>query len=256
MKKISFNIIYWDGFDSESRFLNLKFCIKSIVNFCNYAANKGLDIKLFIFDFSESKLIDDAIHIPYPNSEFKKSEKINKVIEYNHLQYNPDIFCYLDNDIVFLENEYDHMIENLISMDNFGENSILNNDVLEILNPENVDHNHFQLYFPINVNIKSIRGCGPFYFIPFKKLFEMGGYDERFTVWGGEDDDMYERLVKSGCHMHKTNMQLFHLPHKSMMSDAHKTPQYYRQCDLIGNNDIITKFSLITKKYLNNEILT
>ena len=52
MKKISFNILYWNGFDSETRLKNALFCYEKIKKFSEYTKSKGIDVNVFLFDFS------------------------------------------------------------------------------------------------------------------------------------------------------------------------------------------------------------
>ena len=248
MKKISFNILYWHGFDSENRIKNIKFCWNKINKFVEYANLKGIEIKAFLFDFSEDKILEDSIHIPYKNGEYKRSEKMNKVIEYNYDNYSPEIFCCLDSDIFFIESEYDKLINEL---NNFDNNSMEICSVLDIQIKDQIDyeHNTFRVN-QIAVKPRLMAGLGAFFIIGFNNIFNIGGFDERFICWGGEDDDIGERLNKNGIKKLYTSVQLFHLPHESLSNDSMSSDQYKSQCKLIGKNDIITKHSLITSKYL------
>jgi hypothetical protein len=250
MTKITFNILYWNGSDSETRLKNVEYCWKKINKFSDYSNSKGMSIVPLLFDFSETNELPGSIHIPYKNGEFKKSEKINKVIEYNYLHNKPDIFCFLDNDVFFLESEYDKLIDELI---NFDMSSMKTCGVLDIQNSGQIDfpNNSFSA---INIDIKPrlMNGLGAFYIIGFDNIFKTGGFDERFTCWGGEDDEIGYRLNRNGIRKEYTKIQLFHLPHKSMENDSKNEDQYNLQCRLISNNEKVTKFSIITDKYLKN----
>ena len=248
MKKISFNILYWNGFDSETRLKNALFCYERIKKFSEYSKLKGIDVNVFLFDFSEKDPIENSIHIPYKNGEYKRSEKMNKVIEYNYINYFPEIFCCLDSDIFFNESEFDKLINEL---NNFDSGSMTICSVLDIQNSNNIDYNNNTL-FPGNISVRPrfMAGLGAFYIINFDILFNIGGFDERFICWGGEDDDIGERLTRIGIKKRYTTVQLFHLPHKSLSNDSIKSEQYRNQCKIIGNNDTITKHSLIENKYL------
>ena len=248
MKKISFNILYWNGFDSETRLKNALFCYEKIKKFSEYAKCKKIDVEVCLFDFSETKELENSIHIPYKNGEFKKSEKINKVIEYNYNHINPDIFAFLDSDVFFEQSEFDKLINEI---NNFKSNTMTICGVLDIQNTKDVDYYNNEI---INRNIlvkpRLMSGLGAFYMIDFNILFNIGGFDERFICWGGEDDDVGYRLIKKGINRMYTSIQLLHLPHETLSNEAINSNQYKRQCSLIGNNDIITKYSLITDKYL------
>ena len=56
-----------------------------------YLSDKKTQIVLytydaFLFDFSETKQVEDAEHIPFPPTVFRKSEKFNIII--NNLQFS------------------------------------------------------------------------------------------------------------------------------------------------------------------------
>lgn len=250
MVKISFNILYWDGFDSETRLKNISFCYEKLNKFIKYSNTKNMNIKVFLFDFSEKQVIKDSIHIPYKNNEYRRSEKMNRVLEYNNNNFKPDIFCCLDSDVFFIESEYEKLINEL---NVFNSNSITICSVLDIQESTCIDYtnNTFNTN-QILVKPRLMAGLGAFYIINFNNLFNIGGFDERFICWGGEDDEVIGRLINKGYNKIYTSIQLFHLPHKSLSNDSINSDQYKIQCQIIGNNDTITKHSLITNKYLKN----
>lgn len=51
------------------------------------------------------------------------------------------------------------------------------------------------------------------------KLIEIGGWDEQFMGWGGEDQDIIERYLETGCHLCRcpelVYLHLFHQPDTS-----------------------------------------
>jgi len=244
--KITFNILYWNGFDSENRIKNINFTWDKIKQFSKYCNDNELENKCLLFDFSHNKILNESIHIPYINGEYKRSEKINKVLEYNYNNYKPELICFLDSDIFFEESQYT-ILFNLINT--LTPNNVFVSSVLDIMDIKSVDYVNKKLINPSFRN-RLIPGLGAFFIINFDDIFKIGGFDERFLVWGGEDDDISYRLDKKGFKISLAPIKLYHLPHISMQDDAHQNPQYHLQCRLIGNNDIITKYSLISKKYL------
>lgn len=84
MKKVGINIIWWCG-DKEDiidRLKNVKLSIKKANDFITYANENScnLNFELFVFDFSENKVVDDSIHIPYNNKSYDRSFNINGLI--------------------------------------------------------------------------------------------------------------------------------------------------------------------------------
>jgi hypothetical protein len=245
--KITFNILYWKGFDFENRFRNLEFSWFKIKKFVSYLKEKGVDAECLLFDFSESNILPESIHIPYPNNSFNKSEKINKALIYNKEKYNPEIICVLDSDIFFEEDQYDKFIKIIWDL---KDKEVLVPTLLDIINHTEVDFKNKSINNPRTIK-RGLGGLGGLYMLKFNELFNIGGFDERFTIWGGEDDNISVRLSKNGCNVKTIDIDLYHLPHQSMMSLAHRDSKYYDQIGLIHNQEIITEYSLITKKYLN-----
>jgi GT2 family glycosyltransferase len=52
--------------------------------------------------------------------------------------------------------------------------------------------------------------CGTF-FCARESFTKVGGYDECFRGWGGEDTDLYHRLTQSGMNQVRYNQKLFHV---------------------------------------------
>lgn len=56
-------------------------------------------------------------------------------------------------------------------------------------------------------------GCHVSY--PTEKLCEIGGFDEKFQGWGGEDRDVAIRLLKAGCDIEmRPDLSVYHLDHE------------------------------------------
>lgn len=243
---VTFNIIFWKGFDFDSRYKNLQFTREKIKHFSEYCNSKNLDSRVLVFDFSEKQEIADSVHIPYPNNEFRKSEKINRILEYNKINIGPDVFCFLDSDIFFLEEDYQSLYNLII---NLQDKHIFQGNVFDVQNLTGID---FKNYTAANMqtSLRGVDGIGGFWVVKFNEVFSIGGYDERFTVWGGEDDNLVERMKNNGCNIHKVPINLYHLPHASLKNNMANKPQYQFQCGLIYVPETITQYSLITKNYL------
>ena len=71
-----------------------------------------------------------------------------------------------------------------------------------------------------------------------QELLKIGGYDEDFTGWGADDDDIVERLVLNGLNYHYTNAKIIHLYHKK---------QYDRK-NKINNKEYLHNLELYKKR--------
>ena len=249
---ITFNILFWKGFDFENRLRNLEFSWFRLKKFVSYLKEKGITSECLLFDFSDENIIPESIHISYPNGVYKRSEKINRVLEYNKENHNPKIICVMDSDIFFEEDQYDKLIE---IFTNLNQKQVLVPNLSDIINENDVDFINKTIHNPRTIN-RGLGGLGAFFMLRFDEIFNIGGFDERFIIWGGEDDNISVRLDKNGCVVSRIDIKLYHLPHKSMAPLAHSDPQYRQQVRYIHNNDIKTPYSLITKKYLNEDTIS
>ena len=61
-----------------------------------------------------------------------------------------------------------------------------------------------------------------------KEFIEIGGYDEDFVGYAGDDNDFVQRLLKNGCEYYCNNAKVVHLFHgKRCDSDYHwKNPAW------------------------------
>lgn len=243
--KITFNMLFWDGEDSETRLKNLNFAWNKLKEFSEFCGHNDIQNVCLLFDFSEEKKINDSIHIPYLKNEYKRSEKINKVLEYNYKNYNPELICFLDSDVFFNKDQYFYLLHEI---KNFNKNDVMVSKLQDIQNNDAI--NFENNYTEYQVKERIITGLGAFFLINFSILFNIGGFDERFIVWGGEDDDIASRLDNLGIQRYYIPIIFYHLPHESLRTNTINTEQYKKQYKIIYNNDIVTKFSLITNKYL------
>ena len=243
---VTFNIIFWRGFDFEARLKNLQFTTVKIKQFSDYCNSRGIDSRVLIFDFSENKEIANSIHVPYPINEYRRSEKINRVLEYNKLNICPDVFCLLDSDIFFLDNDYSSLCNLITGVEN---KQIFQSNVFDIQNLSGIDFDNYTAT-GMQTIFREVAGIGGFWIVKFNEVFSIGGYDERFTVWGGEDDNLATRMKNNGCTIGKVPASIYHLPHASLQNNIHHRAQYYNQCRLLRVSETVTRHSIITNKYL------
>ncbi len=225
MSKLSINMKFWDdGQQNSTRLRNVKFCwgeLKKLNNFLN----KYIETSIDLYDFSPTKMISDATHIPYKLGVYKKSEKTNVIIQ---RKKNYEFFMMMDSDAFFCENDYENLLE---VVKNIKNGDVVTFDLAKL--DENLEEyfidNEFHLEKanwsyaysgdkengPLN---GYIGGLGGVYICDTKLLVNLGGFNETYEGWGGEDGDMVDRIWNSSIH-HEfkpiRNFAPFHLPHFS-----------------------------------------
>lgn len=226
MYSISLNMKFWDDNQPNStRIRNVNFTWDRLKKFTQFLNQKGVDAKCFLYDFSERKIIEDSIHIPYPDGVYKKAEKTNIILKQ---QKNYDFFLMIDCDAFFNEDDYENMF-NIISELSLGD--IITFDLAKL--ESNVDDYIIDGQFVVEKSNWSyaysgkkengplngyMGGLGGVYISDTKLLLELGGFDEKYVGWGGEDGEMLGRIMTSK-NKHKVipirNFAPFHLPHFS-----------------------------------------
>jgi glycosyltransferase involved in cell wall biosynthesis len=71
--------------------------------------------------------------------------------------------------------------------------------------------------------------------LPTKAVMDIGGFDEAYVGWGGEDEDLGIRLVKTGMEIHRTNSTVYHLDHPA------RTPRTASQLLQVTRNQGIVR---------------
>lgn len=243
--KVSINVPFWSTL--EERINNMKFVKYHLTNFNEFLLTMGINSYLNIFDFSENQVIEDSIHIPFPDKSFRKAEKINHILKYNYDNIKPDIYCQFDSDIFFSPDSYFDFLELLL---NFDHNKFYVSNVFDIPleYQKKIDYENFAINGEIEINERFVYGLGGTFLISFRKLYDIGGYNEMFQYWGGEDDDTANRLVRLGMSRQEYKINLYHLPHSHSTSILDPAPKEYH--DKI--QDAYKDFSIYRKTLLNN----
>lgn len=227
--KITINILFW-GTD-EQRLLNTKLSWHNLKKFSQYAKEKGFEIEPFLFDFSEDHTLSEAKHIPYPNSSYKRSEKINKVIEY-HGDYD-GFFGVYDADVIFDPKDYDGLIYLLEKMKRDKFYVFKLND---ISSTKGIDFDNLEIDFDnIEFSARNFEpDLGAVFFVDMKAVRE-NPFDERFICWGGEDNKIVQTLIEKGYKKIVYPIIPYHLPHVHALSELDKI-QYQKQVQLLFEN--------------------
>lgn len=219
---IKINILFWGN--SKERLDNTNLSLHYLKKFCIYAQDKGLPVEPFLFDLSEDKVLDEAIHISYPNNTYKRSEKINRVIDY-HGEYD-GLFAIMDSDLIINPEEYDALIY-LLTKTKPNEYYVFKvNDVqnLEGIYFENKEVDFSKLNY---VSRAFEPDLGGLFFIESKVINE-NRFDEEFIVWGGEDNNLSYRLQAQGKKKKLLPIVPYHLPHEHALKQSDMV-QYNKQ---------------------------
>jgi hypothetical protein len=236
--KIIVNQIFWVSNDPD-RIRNILFTSVKNKEMVDFLKNKGLDIHYNLYDFSKEKFIpyDDVIHIP-SDKKFYKSWKVNRVIERCR---DYDYIINIDADVFFLEDNYDYIYDILSKLDKSNDYYVSN--LNDLINPKEINFskkiiNKDRLIF----YQRYVNSLGPFYIIEVQKLFDVGGFDETFTVWGGEDDELSERLVRYGMNKKTLEYNPIHLPHSNNNYEIVNGDEYKKQIEIMQDKSIKRNF--------------
>lgn len=226
MYSLSINMKFWDdGQPDSTRIRNVNFSWLKLKEFTSYLIEKGVKAKCNLYDFSPEKIILDSTHIPYPLGVYKKAEKTNIILKE---QKDFDFIMIVDCDAFFNDPDYDKFLE---MFSNLSKGDVITFDLAKLDNNVNdyIINNKFDINkadwsYAYSGNRDNgplngyVGGLGGVYLCDINLLIDLGGFDEKYIGWGGEDGDMLSRIWSSTIH-HKfkpvRNFAPFHLPHYS-----------------------------------------
>lgn len=231
MKSISINIPYWKSNDMR-RENNIKLCwnyLKKFKAYCDKSTLCNFDLSITLFDFSYQKQFKDAIHFPYNDFVFEKSKKLNDLLLY-HSNKIPDFISVIDSDII-IPQPYDNMIIylNELKQENFY---VFNLADAQKESPGIDYENNVICFDRIQTIIRNMEpDLGGLFFVDYLSLIKIGGFDERFTVWGGEDNYAAKQLKETGLNKIIAPYNMIHLYHE-IIADV-KSDSYTKQVDIL-----------------------
>ena len=224
MPDFLFVLLHW-GHDPE-RLQNTLIAWHSLQRLVKHLGTRGHLAEACLYDFSAERPLTESIHLPFPDGVYEKSAKINSVLR-SHVSDAPRYIVFLDGDIIVPQEDWDAFDMSLRFM-NPAEFQLFrtrySRPPLPIL-PGTYYLDESKLDAPH----ENAPTCGRMFIAPFRVLTEIGGFDERFKVWGAEDHDVQQRLTRFGLTPIVAPamfiVHLYHTPHKL----PYDHPEYRRQ---------------------------
>lgn len=223
-KPINFLMFYWD-MGCEFRKQNTTICWNETKKITNYLRDKGLNISCYLFEFGKNSSFEDSIKIDMELDYFEVAKKRNICL--NHpINNQTSHIAFIDSDLFFAPNQYDTIYNdimllqhnmyyayNLIDIDENQRNNIIENNSInyDILENESKDY--------IWRHSTGIATLGGFFIAPTDEMRKMGGYNENFLTWGGEDDEAHIRLIQQ-CIWFPKEYGPYHLYHPKNINDS------------------------------------
>lgn len=226
MKSLSINMKFWDdGQPNSTRIRNVNFSWKEIKKFTSFLKDNDINAVCNLYDFSVDRVTEESIHISYPLGVYKKAEKTNIIL---NDQKDYDFFMMVDCDAFFHKDDYNKFLE-IFKFLNDGDVVTFDLAKLEDRVSEYIIDGEFQIEkadwsyaYSGNRNNGPLNGylggLGGVYICDTNLLIKLGGFNEKYVGWGGEDGDMLDRIWSSQIpHAFKPvrNFAPFHLPHFS-----------------------------------------
>lgn len=229
-----FCMAFWtDGEAYSTRERNVKLTWPYLKDMVEYFNQKGVPASAKLFDYSPEKIIDGAIHIPYPLGTYKRSEKLNNIV--NSLPEEDNVSL-IDCDIFIHRSQWDALIQHVLQVKydvgffyNFAKVEYMNGTPLDALDPT-APH-------PTAYSKGYCGGFGGLQLSSIKVIKDLGGYDEKFTTWGGEDGDLMDRYLKAKFHrigVSEDDVLPLHLPH----FEDRENILYFNREEYVRNNNL------------------
>lgn len=224
MSFISLNMVFWDdGKPDSTRIRNVEYTFPQLKKLTSYLLDNGVDATCSLYDFSPDRKTEDSTWIPFPLSEFRKSEKLNILIKEKR---EHKFFCMFDCDCFIDPSDYTKMLEQI---KNLSTGDIITYDLAKLggdVNEYIIDGIFYRektrwsyAYSGLMENgplCGSMGGLGGVFICDTKLLCDVGGYNESYKTWGGEDGDLLDRIMISKKYksIYPTrNFAPFHLEH-------------------------------------------
>lgn len=236
-------IQHWDGGPERNR--NAALNCEHAYRMARELQHYGLAIFVYVFDFSPEPLITgpNVTHIPHQMA-FGKSAKCNEIIR-RVLSTPTDVLALCDSDTLVAEEDWPRLLQLVAG---FQPGVFCNFNMLE-LTEEAVDELRQRVVISASRglaphNLTAPECCGLVLAEP-QALADVGGFDERFTHWGLEDNDLFRRLCRSGVRPLLANFPVYHLPHP--LDPTQQAKSFTWQQRLLYEESIIRNGGPLTK---------
>jgi len=233
--KISINIPFW--YSKEDRLNNLKISFKSLRNLQKYLKENGLDVDINVFEFSEERqCFGDSVYLPIGKG-YSKSIRLNYALKWLKHNKKVDIVSFIDSDCVIDSKDYPKVLEQFTNFDKskYYCNNLTKLDKKEYFNIETLTVGGFYAF----INSGIINGLGGMWICDFDTLYEIGGFDERYTGWGREDEDAGKRLYLKGLEFKQLDFKVYHLPHQLESTKKDKLLKELQEKIFVEDNTIV-----------------
>lgn len=227
-------MMFWtDGLENSTRLRNIKHTSKKLRELTDFLNTQNIVCNSKIYDYSPEQLIEESIHIPYPVGVYKRSEKINNILN----NTTSDLFAIIDCDC-FIANEDYEALANTINSTSLQ--SCITFDVIDfsesqtesVVNTGCVDGS-----FVMGSRFPGRAGMlGALFITNTENLKAHGGFDLKFTTWGGEDGEIYDKIWRDNSitklPVRRDKIKLYHLSHVSDRSNIN----YFNHDEYVRNN--------------------
>lgn len=233
--KISINIPFW--YNNEERLGNLKASFKSLRNLQKYLQINGLDVDINVFEFSEERqCFGDSVYLPIGKG-YNKSIRLNYALKWLKHNKKVDIISFIDSDCVIDIIDYPKVLKQFTTFDKskYYCNNLTKLDKKEYFNEETLSLAPFYTF----INSGIINGLGGMWICDFDTLYEIGGFDERYSGWGKEDEDVGKRLYLKGLEFEQLGFKVYHLPHPLEVTKQSKEINKLQEEIFINDNSIV-----------------
>jgi predicted glycosyltransferase involved in capsule biosynthesis len=253
--KVAFAILTWGN--KEERKENFKFSLNKLKNLIDFLEKNNIQCSLHPYCFGDEKLSYESTHVNLTACNYYRSFKINYVIK-NIIndKIEPDIFCCLDSDIFILEQDFSKFLD-YIKNTNF-KNTFLTARWYDSSHREDFNFDNYTYSDHIRVETLRSSDASGFFLVDFKTLKFIGGYDERFTVWGGEDNDISTRLQRIGIAQEYMNFFFIHIKHERLneitILETEYKDLYLNQVKIAQTDKSIVRPTLINDYYVQDKI--
>lgn len=235
LKILLFQAFWTDGQIPCTRTRNLLYSSSQNIKLVLYLQEHGIDAHYNVYDFSEKRVLNEAVHIPYPTGVYKRSEKLNKIVQL-HKDFD-FMFCF-DSDAYFHESNFPDVLEKIKSLEKndihlFEMASLDDKTSQQVINGDDIDpfdnyrFSTFTIQDKSGTPLKGAFGGLGGVFLCCTDLLLREPFNESFITHGDEDIEALTRIKDNteAKLIRNHDMFPFHLYHfRDMYNENYITP--------------------------------